>query len=60
MDKKKDNVLFIISLVLFAISGSLLIMSITSDMNIVFALAPMIVATMITTFRIKKKGEKIL
>lgn len=55
MDKKQDRILFIISLILLAIGGSLLIMSIISDMNVTLAVSFVMIGNLITIFRIKKK-----
>lgn len=55
MDKKQDRILFIISLILLAIGGSLLIMSIISDTNVTLAVSFVMIGNLITIFRIKKK-----
>ena len=55
MDKKQDIILFIISLILLAIGGSLLIMSIICNTNVTIAVAFVMIANLITIFRIKKK-----
>lgn len=55
MDKKQDKILFIISLLLLAIGGSLLVMSIITDIDVTLSIAFVMMGNFITIFRIKKK-----
>lgn len=55
MDKKQDKILFIISLLLLAIGGRLLVMSIINDIDVTLSIAFVMMGNFITIFRIKKK-----
>ena len=55
MDKKQDKILFIISLLLLAIGGSLLVMCIINDIDATLSIAFVMMGNFITIFRIKKK-----
>lgn len=55
MDKKQDKILFIISLLLLAIGGSLLVMSIINDIDVTLSITFVMMGNFITIFRIKKK-----